>query len=254
MWGKLANVQYPPGTFGTQAEYVNGDLMDDARAYYAWIAERLASHVHGDVLEVGPGVGNGMQALAALPGVRTYTAVDCDPVAATRALAVAGPSISVQCADFAHMPNAAYDTVVSANTLEHIQDDQVALRSMFQKLRPGGSLALLVPAHPWLYSTYDHEAGHYRRYTVHTLREVLVSAGFTVDSVGYFNMSGAVGWGIVNRLWQRRTTKPQRFAWAAGVFARFFLPWNRWIESRCSPPFGLSVIGLAHKPIVQQQA
>src|SRR5256886_11821492 len=44
--------------------------------------------------------------------------------------------------------DAVFDRVVAAEVLEHIDDDQAALREIARVLRPGGLLAVTVPA--WL--------------------------------------------------------------------------------------------------------
>jgi hypothetical protein len=54
-------------------------------------------------------------------------------------------------------------------------------------LRPGGSLVVSVPAYPWLWSWHDDYHHHRRRYLRDGLAAVLSAAGFTVESVGYFN-------------------------------------------------------------------
>jgi len=57
-----------------------------------------------------------------------------------------------------------YDTIVCLNVLEHIRDDESALRRMRTLLAPKGRLVLLVPQYPALYGAYDRELGHFRRY------------------------------------------------------------------------------------------
>src|SRR5438093_653925 len=42
---------------------------------------------------------------------------------------------------------APFDSAICFNVLEHIADDAGALRAVRSKLRPGGALLLLVPAH-----------------------------------------------------------------------------------------------------------
>lgn len=56
------------------------------------------------------------------------------------------------------------DAIVSANLLEHVPDDEGALREMRRVLRPGGRAVIVVPAAPGTYDYYDRFLGHERRY------------------------------------------------------------------------------------------
>jgi SAM-dependent methyltransferase len=95
------------------------------------------------------------------------------------------------------------DSVVCINVLEHIADDAAALRGLYGIVEPGGALCLIVPAHPALFGRMDAEAGHHRRYTRASVRELLTATGWRVESCRYVNALGAAGWWVHNRL---RTT------------------------------------------------
>ena len=59
------------------------------------------------------------------------------------------------------------------DVLEHIDDDRLFVRRLYDIIRPGGFLYLTVPAFNWLWSISDVDAMHYRRYTRRTLTDVL---------------------------------------------------------------------------------
>ena len=67
------------------------------------------------------------------------------------------------------------------DVLEHLDDDLAQLRLLHDLLVPGGRLYLTVPKHPALWSAHDDEAGHQRRYTTHSLLDVVRRAGFDVE-------------------------------------------------------------------------
>lgn len=71
------------------------------------------------------------------------------------------------------------------DVLEHIQEDEEFLASVYQRLMPGGYLYLTVPAFQALWSADDDYAGHYRRYTLGGLRARLQRAGYKVIFSSY---------------------------------------------------------------------
>jgi SAM-dependent methyltransferase len=73
-----------------------------------------------------------------------------------------------------------YDVVGAFDVLEHILDDRGALSQMRQAARPGGSLLVTVPQHPFLWSPFDEYSGHVRRYTRQGLVDKAREAGWEV--------------------------------------------------------------------------
>jgi SAM-dependent methyltransferase len=64
------------------------------------------------------------------------------------------------------------------DVIEHTPDDHHFLESLRPYLKDRGFLYLTVPAYSWLWSREDVAAGHYRRYTMLSVRRVLQSAGY----------------------------------------------------------------------------
>lgn len=135
-----------------------------------------------------------------------------------------------------------FDTIITMNAFEHIEDDGAAFRNAWQLLEPRGKLLIVVPAMPFLYSIFDYNGGHYRRYSRRMLAAGMEAAGFRVLKVRYINLAGALGW-YVNYVLLKRTIHSRR---ALSVYDRL-VPFFRAIEMLLPPPFGLSVIGIAEK-------
>ena len=68
------------------------------------------------------------------------------------------------------------------NVLEHIDDDQGVLRSISDRLEPGGHVAIWVPAFTLLYSPFDAKLGHVRRYRRRQLEADVTGAPVTTSS------------------------------------------------------------------------
>jgi SAM-dependent methyltransferase len=147
-----------------------------------------------DVLNGGAGQGTLSQKLGELGFEVTSTDVARKAVELLRDLAP-GPVVE---ADLTALPfeNEHFDAAVLGEVLEHIEDDRRALEEVARVLRPGGVLALSVPANPKLHGPSDVWAGHVRRYTRPELLETCAAAGFTVQR--------CLGWGFpVSRLYHR---------------------------------------------------
>jgi SAM-dependent methyltransferase len=79
-----------------------------------------------------------------------------------------------------------FDVVALFDVLEHIQDAELAVRSIHDMLRQGGRVILTVPAHRWLWSRIDELSGHHRRYNRKGLATLLIAAGFEILESRYF--------------------------------------------------------------------
>jgi SAM-dependent methyltransferase len=71
------------------------------------------------------------------------------------------------------------------DVIEHIENDVAFLESVHRLLNHGGRLYATVPAFSALWSREDELAGHYRRYTLSEINEVMRAAGFTVEFSTY---------------------------------------------------------------------
>lgn len=154
----------------------------------------------------------------------------------------------------------AFDLVCLFDTLEHIPDDEQALREVRRVLRPGGSVFVSVPAYQWLWSQNDRTAHHCRRYTRTRLLRLLQRAGFGPRKVSYFNtlllplIVPAVLW---QKLMDRLGRLPPNYNNMSVPLPRF-LNWlfttlmssERYLLRWLSLPFGHSVLALAErKPV-----
>jgi SAM-dependent methyltransferase len=207
-----------------------------------WMFSRMPPSRGARVAEVGAGIGTFSQRLLDA-GVRELLLIEPEPLCVARLHARFGAVNRVRISDDA-LPDApalaewagSCDVVVCQNVLEHIADDRAALVAMATALRPGGTVALLVPAHPWLFNRLDRRFGHERRYSRSRLRWLAGEAGLTVDRLERFNALGIVGW-----LAQGLTPVPAIRPSALRVYERAVRPWRRF-EDRVRVPVGLSLI------------
>jgi 2-polyprenyl-3-methyl-5-hydroxy-6-metoxy-1,4-benzoquinol methylase len=82
-----------------------------------------------------------------------------------------------------------YDVICLFDVIEHIENEQEFLDSVKFHLKPDGILVLNVPAVPWLYSKYDRVQGHFRRYTLNSLKQTLQLSGFSQVLQSYWGIT-----------------------------------------------------------------
>lgn len=89
--------------------------------------------------------------------------------------------------DITNMPfdEPIFDQVVALNVLEHIKDDNLALKNINRLLVKKGTLLIEVPAFQFLYDNYDKELKHFRRYNKNDLLFKLKQNGFKVNKISY---------------------------------------------------------------------
>lgn len=136
----------------------------------------------GPILDVGSGTG---AMLSQLTDFGPAYGVDFSPEALRFAQDRGLPRL-VQ-GDAARLPfrDASFQTVVTLDTLEHVQDDRRAISEIARVLQPGGTVVLNVPAFRSLWGPHDEALMHFRRYRKAEVRDLLLGAGLDVRLLSY---------------------------------------------------------------------
>jgi glycosyltransferase involved in cell wall biosynthesis len=184
------------------------ERLNRAPRFTRWMADVIRPYIGDRVLEVGAGTGN--MSVHLMPrSVYWATDVNAHYLDYLVTLRATRPYMRVaytDAMDGGTFPTGqSFDTVVSLNVVEHVQDDLEALRNVWNALSEGGRAIILVPFGPGLYGTLDEVLGHFRRYTREQLVSVAEQAGFRVEQVLKFNRPGVVAWWLNGRILHRRT-------------------------------------------------
>jgi len=70
-----------------------------------------------------------------------------------------------------------YDLLMLMDVLEHVENDVAVLRNAISHSKANGYVFITVPALPFLWSSHDRFLGHFRRYTLCTLNQLIHDAG-----------------------------------------------------------------------------
>lgn len=216
-------------------------LFAEARVWGDYVAGELAPYLGGTVVEVGAGLGTRTAALA--PAAERWIALEPDPemarALARRVASGALPArVEVHACALATLPElGAVDTILYVDVLEHIAEDRAELAHAARRLRPGGHLVVLSPAHEWLYSAFDRAVGHHRRYTLASL------AALTPEGLGIVRrrMLDCVGLAAssVNRFVLRSAMPTRR---QIALWDRVMVRASRWLDPLLGHRFGKSVL------------
>ena len=152
-----------------QLDYIGNELelfqlADNWKIYFA---SRMRPFVTGYLLEVGAGLGSNVSYLHCHILTRW---VSLEPDAGLCENYRRGQSqgrIPKACKLVQGMlktlpADAAFDSILYINVLEHIEDDRGEFDRAYQRLKPGGYLLVLCPAHDFLLSPFDKAIGHFR--------------------------------------------------------------------------------------------
>ena len=208
------------------------------------------------VVDVGCGVGG---FLARLGDFGPVLGLEADEGAVARCRERGFSRTAVASLAALPLPDASQDLLCLWDVLEHTPDDRAALIEARRCLRPGGHLALSVPAYPWLYSNNDRVAHHFRRYTRTALRARLADAGFELRKATYVNVAllPAIVPAILliklkERIHPRRDDPTTNLSWpvprpAHVLLARLFAA-ERFVLRRFDAPAGHSLVAVARRP------
>ncbi len=157
-------------------------------------------------------------------------------------------------------PDDTFDRIIASEVMEHIGDDGAALAELVRVLRPGGSIAITVPAWLpekvcWMLSDEYHapaaEGGHVRIYTESALRQKMSAAGLVPEGSHQAHALHTPYW------WLRCAVGPNNDDFPLVKLYHRLLVWD--IEQRSpitrvperilNPVLGKSLVVYATKPV-----
>lgn len=138
-----------------------------------------------------------------------------------------------------HLNGYKFDYVLCFDVLEHIDDERQFLNNVHSIMDTceSGYLLLRVPAIQAIYGENDKAIGHYRRYSLKSIRKLLCDCSFKIEMIRYQNIIGIVPWYIIGNIMKRSVAASTN---EAKIF-NYIVPAIKFIESVIPPPVGLSI-------------
>ena len=201
------------------------------------------------VLEVGCGTGHNLAMLSKFGRVE---ATEMDKTARTLASKRLGRAVTdAALPDLSAWPPDHFDLVALLDVLEHVPDDRSALKSIRERLKPGGKLLVTVPANKWMWSAHDVAHHHHRRYGRDELRRVAIECGFEIDLLSPFNsllFPLIAGVRAAGRLTGRETADDAMPPKPVNSILKAVFGLEAGLIGRLPLPFGVSLVAVLRRP------
>ncbi|HSI78737.1 MAG TPA: class I SAM-dependent methyltransferase [Lunatimonas sp.] len=187
-------------------EITSDKLISDNPIHQRLLKAYLAAKpmVKGDLLEVGCGEGRGIEILASQ--IDSYLGLDKIPEVIGM-LSGKFPDYSFQTAHIpplSEIPSDTYDTVVSFQVIEHIDDDRLFLQELHRVLKPGGQAIISTPN---INFSLSRNPWHVREYTPEQLRSLCEPIFSTTITKGISGNAKVMAYHEANRKSVRKFTR-----------------------------------------------
>lgn len=231
-------------------EYEGGELelFSGASNWKGYLQRLLAPFIRGEVLEVGAGIGGTTVFLRDVTHPR-WTCLEPDATLAERLERrvhelPAADRIRIEVGTVDELAEGEqFDSVIYIDVLEHIADDARELARAARRLRPGGRVVVLSPAHAQLFTPFDAAVGHYRRYTRRTLR-ALTPPGLELERCFYADAVGLLA-SLGNKLLLRKSMPSTR---EIRLWDGWMVPISMRLDPLVGHRVGKSVIAVWRRP------
>lgn len=230
-------------------EYIGNELelFKHAVNWKNYYAGFLKKFLVGDVLEVGAGIGETTHSLC--DGSQTsWLCLEPDAALAAhietkKKSGYLRNLIELKIDTIDAVQNRLFDAILYIDVIEHIEHDSEELAKAAERLKPGGHLIVLVPAHNFQFSEFDISIGHFRRYNKKMLAaaipEPLEKTDLRyLDSVGLLASMG-------NKVFLKQHYPNLR---QIKFWDSFMIPFSRIIDFCLFYSLGKTVIGIWENP------
>ena len=217
------------------------EIFDKAILWRKYIYFLVKKYIKNDLLEVGAGIGSFTKNYK--NNLKNITLTELDKQNIKRLKKRFKDSKIKIKAKLTSKLNGKFNSILYMNVLEHIKNDKKEINISLNKLNKKGYLIILVPAHNELYTKFDKEIGHFRRYKVNFFKKLKFKNARIVklqylDCLGYFLY-------YLNKIFYKNEIYPSKtkiFIWD-----KFFTPLTFFLDRFLNYRFGKNVLCIIKK-------
>lgn len=226
--------------------YVGSELslFESCTNWKSYFGSRIRRFLGRTVLEVGAGIGGSTEILCDGSQERWVCLEPDGELCRTIEGKIAEHRLPACCECFRgtlqDIPEAEeFHTILYVDVLEHVRDDAAEVARASRRLRIGGSLVVLAPAHSWLFSPFDRAIGHFRRYS-HASLSRLEPPGLKLVGIEYLDSVGMLASATNRILLRRGVPTPAQLAF----WDRALVPTSMRLDPVLGHRVGKSILGV----------
>ena len=171
--------------------YLNHVLkyFDLAKNYRSYQLDLIKNYIGNKILEIGPGNGEIIENFKDEKYEITLIDNDNEMCKVLNEKFKSNKNIKILNSNISSV-NEKYDSILYMDVVEHIENDVEELDRACNQLSNSGKLIIVVPAFNFLFSDFDRDVGHYRRYDKKAFIEYTKSKNLKILNLKYFDSIG----------------------------------------------------------------
>ena len=217
-------------------------LFDQAKFWRKYVYLLTKKFFGKNILEVGAGIGSFTSNYYKEDSNITLTELDQNNLEILRKKFVSKRNILIE-NKFTNKFEKKFDTIIYMSVLEHIEHDVSEINIALSKLVSKGHLIILVPAHNYMYSQFDKEIGHFKRYEIDFFQNLKFSNSKIIKCF----MTDTMGWILyyLNKIFYKNEKYPSKlkiFLWD-----KLFVPFTIILDFLTLYKMGKNIIVIIRK-------
>lgn len=165
--------------------------FDNAINFRKYQFRLLNKHIRGKVAEIGPGNGSLLEKYIKICSKIDLFEPSKKIFLNLRKKFSKKKRVKVINSKFKEKKNF-YDCIIYLDVIEHIKNDKLEILKALNSLKKNGFLLINVPAFQFLYSQFDKDVGHYRRYNKKDFLKLLSKMKYSTVKMVYYDSLGLI--------------------------------------------------------------
>ena len=163
--------------------------FDNANNFREYQHEFISKTIIGKTAEIGPGRGGNVKSYIKKISSLTLYEPTLNLYKFLKKRYKSNKKIEVLNRTFQRKQNK-FDTIIYLDVIEHIRKDKLEISNALNNLKNNGHLIINVPAFNLLYSEFDKEIGHYKRYRKKDFKEIIKNKKYLKVEMKYYDSIG----------------------------------------------------------------